>query len=298
MKRAPDFRGKEDGNTWGDWLNVNEETPIAYVDACYFAQSARRMAEMAEALEKPNEASKYGELFEKARDAWRQDYLRADGSLSVDTQSAYVLALDAGLPSSEAEEAALASKLAAKIQANSFKMATGFLGTKPLLQVLTDNGFHDLALRLYQSRDFPSWGYEVVNGATTVWERWDSFTKEHGFEGFSGKNNASMNSFSHYAFGAVNEWAYSRLAGIDTIGAGYKRIALRPGPPSERFVGAVRPLDFASAELESPRGTIKSSWRRVEGGLDVSVEVPPNTRAVLYLPVEVGDEILEGGEPF
>src|SRR5204863_2628573 len=108
-------------------------------------------------------------------------------------------------------------------------IATGFLGTRPLLPVLSANGQNDLAVRLLQSRKFPSWGFEIENGATTIWERWNSYTKD---KGFGGEQNASMNSFAHYSFGAVCEWMFSSLAGIDTDGAGYRKILIHPMLPS------------------------------------------------------------------
>ncbi len=281
-QRAPDFRGKQDGNTWGDWLNVNEETPIEYVDVCYFAYSTARMAEMADALGKAEEAAGYRALWKKIRESWAREYLSAGGTLKVSTQTAHVLALWADLAGPQS--ARLASALAERIERNDFRMATGFLGTKPLLGVLTDHGQHDLAARLYQSRRFPSWGYEVVNGATTVWERWDSFTKEHGFDGDSGKNNDAMNSFSHYSFGAVNEWAFRQLAGIDTDGAGYQRIVIRPQPPGPGSNPEQTPIHWVRARYDSPRGRIVSAWRRSGERFELEVEIPANTTALIEMP--------------
>jgi len=101
---------------------------------------------------------------------------------------------------------------------------------------------------LFQSRQFPSWGYEMINGATTVWERWDSFTKEHGFNGLNGNQNASMNSFSHYSFGAVMEWAFRDLAGIDTEGPGFRQIVIRPNPSTPRSNPDLEPIRWVKAE--------------------------------------------------
>lgn len=130
----------------------------------------------------------------------------------------YVLALDGGLLTDPAERKKAGDRLAALIRSKAGEkntgMTTGFLGTKPLLPVLTDTGHLDLAVSMIQSRKYPSWGYEVKNGATTIWERWNSYTEEHGFGGSDGKMNAAMNSFSHYAFGAVTEWMFTDLAGI------------------------------------------------------------------------------------
>ena len=124
----------------------------------------------------------------------------------------------------------LADKLRHGETADNSGMTTGFLGTRPLLPVLTSVGENDLAVKHFQSRKFPSWGYEVEQGATTIWERWNSYTKDKGFGGMP--QNAEMNSFAHYSFGAVCEWMLDQLAGIDSDGAGYQHILIRPSPPS------------------------------------------------------------------
>jgi alpha-L-rhamnosidase len=172
-------------------------------------------------------------------------------------------------------------------------MATGFLGTKPLLPALSAHGHHDLAVRLFQSRQFPSWGYEVVNGATTVWERWDSYTKEDGF----GRHNAAMNSFSHYSFGAVCEWMFSRLAGIDTDGPGFQRLLLRPGPPAPGSNPDQPPIDWVRASYDSIHGRIASEWRRERGRFELRLTIPANCSATLYQPAAGAASVSEGGQP-
>jgi alpha-L-rhamnosidase len=296
QQRAPDFRGKADGNTWGDWLNVNENTPIEMIDAAYFVHDAKLMTQMARALGRNEEVQKYYELHAKLAAQWAQDYLNPDMTLKVDTQTAYVLATrlaDIPFP----REKGIVGRLAQKIAKNDFRMATGFLGTKHLLPALTEGGLDDLAARLFQSRRFPSWGYEVVNGATTVWERWDSFTKEHGFNGAGGNQNASMNSFSHYSFGAVMEWAFRDLAGIDTDGPGYRRITFRPHPPKPGSNPEQKSLDWVKAEYRSIRGPIRSEWRQREDTFDLNVSIPANTSATVHLPAAVAEAIRESGQP-
>jgi alpha-L-rhamnosidase len=173
-------------------------------------------------------------------------------------------------------------------------MTTGFLGTRRILPALSASGKHDLAVRLFQSREFPSWGYPVVNGANTVWERWDSYTKEEGF----GRHNAAMNSFSHYAFGAVMEWAFGDLAGIRSDGPGYARILIAPGPPSIGLDSKVRPLHWVKAEYDSPRGLIKSAWRVEEDGrFTLEAVIPANTTATVRLPADSAARATEGGRP-
>ena len=264
-KADPELKGVKLGNTWGDWLNVNEETPIEFIDLCYHYQSARMMIEMARALGRDEAATKYERTMEGLRIGFRQHWIEDPLAhvyrLKIKTQTAHVLAL-ANRMFDPKSEGFVAQELAGLIEKNDFRMATGFLGTKPLLGVLTDSGQLDLACRLFQSRKFPSWGYEVEQGATSVWERWDSYTKEHGFNGATGKNNAAMNSFSHYAFGAVMEWAFRDLAGIDTDGPGFHRIVIRPNIPSSQSNPDGQPLDWVRASWH-PRGmSARGSVRR------------------------------------
>jgi alpha-L-rhamnosidase len=205
-----------------------------------------------------------------------------------------VLALWAGLiPEAAATKAA--ELLAAKIKKNDSRMATGFLGTKPLLGVLTKYGQHDLAVQLFLSRRYPSWGYEVVNGASSVWERWDSFTTEFGFNGANGKQNAGMNSFSHYSFGAVMEWAFRDLAGIDTQGAGFSHLLIRPNP-SAAGLPDVAPLTWVNASYNHPHGRIVSNWKRESGKLHLHVTIPANTTATVYVPAKDAAGVTESGK--
>ncbi len=294
---TPEGLGTSLGNPWGDWLNVNETTPVEFIDTCYHAMVCTMMAEMADALGRPLEAATYRARRAKTQRAFTKPYRRADGRLSVDTQSAYVLALSAGLLAEGAVPGAIRT-LADKIAKNDYRMATGFLGTKALLPVLSAHGQHDLAARLFQSRRFPSWGYEVVNGATSVWERWDSYTTEHGFNGANGNQNAAMNSFSHYAFGAVMEWAYRTLAGIDTDGPGFRRIVLRPRPPTAGSNPETAPVQWVRAHYDSINGRIASAWRRSDdGAFELDVTVPANTRAQVFLPEANAERATEGGRP-
>jgi alpha-L-rhamnosidase len=298
-KRAPDLRGRGDGNGWGDWLNVKEPTPIELVDAAYFKFSAQLMAEMAGALGRDGEAAAYRDLSGRIAQQFARDYLDPQGVLKVPSQTAHVLALSMGLVSPE-QSVAVARALAARITANDTRMTTGFLGTRDILPALSAHGQHDLAVGLFQSRKFPSWGYEVINGATTVWERWDSYTREHGFNGLDGNQNASMNSFSHYAFGAITAWMFRDLAGIDSEGTGYRRILIRPGVPSAasafRLRQDVAEVHWVKARYDSVRGRIASSWRKTASGLELEVTIPANTTARVEMPAAGPDSIREGGK--
>lgn len=292
----PAFRGVEAGNPWGDWLNVDAPTPIPFIDLCHHAQSARMMAEMAAALGRAEEAAAYRERLEHLTASFATQYLRPDGTLAVDTQTACVLALGLGLLPPERSAGAV-RQLVGLIERAGTRMTTGFLGTKSILPVLSAHGHHDLACRLFLSREFPSWGYEVEQGATSVWERWDSFTREHGFDGTTGRNNAAMNSFSHYAFGAVMEWAFRDLAGIDTRDPGYRTILIRPRIPSAASAPAGRPLEWVEAEYDGPRGRIACRWERTAEGVVVKVTVPANTLAEIHLPARSVAAVSEGGQP-
>ena len=179
--------------------------------------------------------------------------------------------------------------LAEQVARNNFRMTTGFLGTKELLSVLSAHGHHDLAVRLFQSREFPSWGYEVVNGATSIWERWDSYTKEDGF----GRHNAAMNSFSHYAFGAVCEWMFRTLAGIDGGDAGFSQILLRPSPPSPGSNPDNTPIHWVKAHYDSIHGRIFSAWRLEDDIFLYDVTVTSNTTASVFLPTTTIEGVTE-----
>ncbi len=293
---TPDGLGTSLGNPWGDWLNVDETTPVEFIDTCYNALDCALMAEMAEALGRPLEAANYRARRAKTQAAFTKTYTTPDGTLTVETQTAYVLALSVGLIP-EKQIAPAATTLAVRIAKNDHRMATGFLGTRSLLPALSASGHHDLAVRLFQSRKFPSWGYEVSNGANSVWERWDSFTTEHGFNGANGKQNAAMNSFSHYAFGAVMEWAYRVLAGIDTEGAGYRRIVIRPRPPTPGSNPDQAPINWVKAHYDSINGRIASAWKLDGGVFTLDVTIPANTTASVFLPNATADRATEGDQP-
>lgn len=290
-KRSPDYLGVNTGNGWGDWLSLGSKTPIEYIDTVYFAYSAGLMAEMAKAIGKDADAADYKALKAAVTKAFQAKYVKPDGTLAVDNQTAYVLALSVGLMPDKLKSKAQA-RLVALIQQNKNAMTTGFLGTKPLLPVLTRAGLNDLAVALFQSRQFPSWCYEVINGATSIWERWNSYTKDKGF------GNAAMNSFSHYAFGAVCQWMFQDLAGIDTREPGFQTLVIRPRPPSPAQLAKPSPLSggqpvihWVKATYDSIRGPVKVAWRQTPVKFSLDVTIPANTRAAVHLPGPDGRKI-------
>lgn len=296
-RTSKDYLGVAHGNEWGDWLSFGGKTPIDYIDTAYFALSTKLMAEMAQAIGKDTEAADYRELFQKIKEAFNKKYVQADGTISIDTQTAYALALQMELLPHELRAKAgeiLASKIKAQSSEDNSGITTGFLGTRPLLPVLSASGQHDLAVRLFQSRKFPSWGYEIEQGATTIWERWNSYTKD---KGFGGEQNAAMNSFAHYAFGAICEWMFSELAGIDRANTGFQQFIIRPSPPAAGSNPEREPISWVKAHYDSPHGRIASHWKKDGGTFALETTIPANTTAIVYLPAESMESIRESGQP-
>ncbi len=294
-----DFLGVNHGNDWGDWLSFGPKTPLDYVDTVYFAYSAKLMSDMAMATGKAGAAAEYGELFRHIKTAFNQKYVKPDGSLAADTQSAYAMALFMDLIPADLRLKSgkiLADKLRAGETADKSGMTTGFLGTRPLLPVLTSVGENDLAVRHFQSRKFPSWGYEVEQGATTIWERWNSYTKKDGFGGEEGRQNASMNSFDHYSFGAVCEWMLGDLAGIHSDGPGYEKIIINPHPPTPGTNPEREPIHWVKAHYDSIHGRINSNWQRTSNQFVLETQIPANTTATICLPATRPDQNRESGK--
>lgn len=279
IKRDPELKGAVDDCGFGDWLSVGKvETPIPFIDLAYHAYDAQLMAEMATATGQEADAKKYRAHAEKVRAAFVKNYLNPDGKLKIHNQTAYAMSLFFDLIPEE-QRAASAAHLRNLIEENGDKMTTGFLGTRPLLPALSASGHHDIAGTLMQQRDYPSWGYEVDNGATTIWERWNSYIKGVGV------HEPSMNSFSHYAFGAVCEWMMADLAGIDRAAPGFDRVKIAPRPTGT--------ITHASASTETRHGKLACSWKIKDGKFSAEVTVPPNTTAEVTLPIT--GEISEGG---
>jgi alpha-L-rhamnosidase len=300
INTSTNFLGVVHGNDWGDWLSFGNKTPLDYVDTVYFAYSTKLMSEMAAAIGRDEEAEDYHQLFENIKTAFNQKYVRSDGALTVKTETAYALALYMDLLPVDLREIAgkhLADQIRSGETADNSGMTTGFLGTRPLLPVLTSVGENDLAVKHFQSRKFPSWGYEIQQGATTIWERWNGYTKAYGFGGPDGKQNASMNSFAHYSFGAVGEWMLGDLAGIQSDGPGYDKIIIYPHPPSPGGDTDQKPIFWVKSHYDSIHGRIVSNWRRTAYKFQLETEIPANTTATIYLPASSADKITEGGRP-
>ena len=206
--------------------------------------------------------------------------MREDGFIEGDTQTVYLLALHMDLVPDRLREP-VAKRLVADIERHDWHLTTGFIGVGLLCPVLTDAGHADVAYRLLLNETFPSWGYSIRHGATTIWERWDGWTEQSGFQ------TPLMNSFNHYSLGSVSQWLYEYVGGIrlDPERPGYEHVVIAP---------TLGPLRQAEVAFRSVRGEIRSAWHRTDSGIALSVVVPANVTATVVLP-GVG-EPTEGGE--
>ncbi|MBC8767711.1 family 78 glycoside hydrolase catalytic domain [Arenibacter sp. BSSL-BM3] len=281
---STDYLRPGGGNNWGDWLAVNEETSHDYVGASFYGYDAKLMAKMAEALGKTEDATKYANLFENIKNAFVQKYILDNGRTIEDTQTSYALALYFDLyPNDLAEKGA--ARLAEKIEKNGFKFSTGFLGTKHVMLALSKYGYDDISYKIFQQTEYPSWGYSVENGSTSIWERWNSYTKD---DAENSDLNAKMNSFSHYAFGSVAEWMFQHAVGIDTEDAGYRNIIIKPAISKE--------MDYINGSYKSINGNISSAWNWKGREVQMKIEIPVNTKAKVYIPTVEISSIKEGNK--
>ena len=279
---------KNYGTPFGDWLSPEGPTKETLVATAYWAYDVTLMRQMARATKRTADEAKYADLFRKIQAAFAQAFVREDGFVESadkgpspfgqinnpnarakgdDTQTGYVLALEMNLMPASLRKAA-ADKLVGKIEANGWRLNTGFLGTPYLLAVLVDTGHADVAYRLLLNTEYPSWGYLVGHGATTMWERWN---------GDQMRGDPSMNSYNHYAYGAVADWIYRYGAGIDAspADAGFHTVYLHP-----TFDSRLGHLDFSYSSLY---GQIKSSWSTEGKHARWTVTLPANTSAELPL---------------
>ena len=280
------------GFHFGDWLfyrpfddndGRSAVTDKYLIAQCFFANSVQLMINTAKVLNKKEDEDRYSRLLQNVKDAFIKEYITPNGRLVSGTQTAYVLALNFDmLPESQRPSAA--ERLVNNIKSYGTHLTTGFLGTPYLCHVLTRFGYTDVAYSLLMQETFPSWLYPVKMGATTIWERWNGIRPDSSFE------PASMNSFNHYAYGAIGDWMYRVVAGLDTYPEepGYKHSRIQP------HIGGG--LSFASASLETYYGRLSSSWRTEGNNTLILLEIPVNTRSTVYLPASGADAITEDGK--
>jgi alpha-L-rhamnosidase len=272
-------------NNFGDWLNVDDDMPRDVLATCYFARSTDLFARIASILGRDADAAKYRSLLADIKKAFNDKFVAADGTIAGDTQTCYVLALWFDLLPPEKRDMA-AKKLTDHIMVKAKgHLSTGFVGVGHLCPVLTSIGATDVAYKLLTNDTYPSWGYSIKHGATTIWERWDGWTEEKGFQ------DPGMNSFNHYSLGSVGEWMADTVAGIDLDPAqpAYKHIVIHPRPGGG--------LTWARAKYDSVRGPIESSWRYSAGDFELQVTIPANTTATVYVPTSKPETVEVDGQP-
>lgn len=268
---------------FGDWVNLGDPTSPDLIDTAYRAELCRMMSEMAMVVGKSDDADRFAKAREATIAAFRARFLAADGSLKESGQTGYALAFTMGLIP-EASREASAQHYSSAIEKKNWHLATGFIGTPRLLPGLAEAGQDAVAQRLLLNDDYPSWLYQVKLGATTMWERWDGWTPEQGFQ------DVGMNSFNHYAFGAVGDYLYGRLAGISSLEPGYRKILIAPRPQLDAFRTAKDlpwpAVKHVDATYDSPSGKIRSAWKSSgPSAMTYEITIPPNTTAEVRLPV-------------
>ena len=288
LEKTSDRLIRPDTN-YGDWLSpeaVNPSwaaTPCDLIGTAYFARATELLAKTATALGRSADARRHTALHKRIVAAFNRHYVTADARLAGDSQTAYLLALAFDLLPDSKRSPAL-SHLERALARRNNHLCTGFVGTPLLCPVLTRFGRHDLAYKLLFNDGYPSWLYPVKNGATTMWERWNSWTPDKGF------GDAGMNSFNHYAYGAIGEWLYSTVTGISELSPGFKHILLRPIPHEK--------LTHARATLDTPHGVVSSQWKRSGKSFTWQITIPPNTSALAVPPTTSLDHVLVANQPW
>ena len=283
--------------SFGDWLQPfpqssgdagrmrRGDTPGDFVSTAYYARSIELTLRSAKVLNKQADVARLEALHNEVKAAFEQEYFDENGRVKfeIETQTEYLMALAFDLLSEEKKQLAAKNLLRVIVECDNH-LRTGFLGTPILPLVLDKLGETDLMYTILFQETYPSWFYSINQGATTMWERWDSYTHENGF------HKDGMNSFNHYAYGAIGQWMYERVAGIKPIKAGYKEILIAPIPGG--------PLTSAEASYHSPYGLISSAWKIENGVFKLKATVPPNTSAKIIIPANTAENLLLNGSVF
>jgi alpha-L-rhamnosidase len=292
-KKSGDSYLWKGGSAFGDWLfyhpPVNNHTePDGYtqpdfIATAFYAYSARLLSQAAAELGNKADEKTYSDLFDNIKKVFIHEYVTPAGRVGTCSQTSYVLSLMLDLLPDDLRASA-AKFLVDDIKSRRNHLSTGFLGTVYLCHILTKFGYTDVAYDLLLQESYPSWLYPVKMGATTIWERWDGQKTDSTFQ------DPGMNSFNHYAYGAIGDWMYRVCAGIETASPGYKHIIIQPSPTGK--------LKYARASFESPYGTIRSGWEQnADGKVQVRVRIPSNSVATIILPADQISKVTEGGLP-
>jgi alpha-L-rhamnosidase len=290
-------QAKEDlwntGFHFGDWLfyrpfddndGRSAVTDKYLIAQCFYAHSTQLLIDAADVLGKKDDVATYSALLKRIKAAFLHEYVTPAGRLVSGTQTAYVLALEFDMLPEELRDQAV-KRLVKNIQDYNYHLTTGFLGTPYLCHVLSDFGYVSVAYRLLMQDTYPSWLYPVKMGATTIWERWDGIKPDSTFE------TPSMNSFNHYSYGAIGDWMYRVVAGMDTYAAdpGYHHSRIDPHPGGG--------LTEAAADLQTGYGLLSSHWQLKDDTLYMDLVIPANTTSSVYIPAPDGGLISESSHP-
>ena len=266
------------------WPTTGGSVPKDVFATAFFAHSTELVAKMAEAIGRPDDARRYTELCRQIKAAFYRHFVQPDGRLEGDTQAGYALALNFDLLPEELRPKAT-QYLVEGIDRYHGHLSTGIQTTHRAMLELSRAGHDEAAWQLLTNRTFPSWLYMIDNGATTIWERWDGYVKGRGFQ------DPGMNSFNHWAFGAVGEWMWRHVAGLnpDDAHPGWKHFTLAPRPGGG--------VTWARGEYESIRGRITTQWGVTNHTFSLAVSIPPNTSATVILPAQDAATVTESGKP-
>ncbi|MFC4302264.1 family 78 glycoside hydrolase catalytic domain [Cohnella boryungensis] len=278
------------GFHFGDWLGLDAKedsyigaTPTALIGTAYYAYSTRLLRDTARILGKTEDAAKYDELQRNVVKAFREEFITATGRIAAPTQTAHVLALIFDLVDDRVRTR-VAADLNDLIVENNYHLTTGFVGTPYLCFALSNNGYHDTAVRILLQESYPGWLYSVSQGATTIWEHWDSLKPDGSFW------SDDMNSFNHYSYGAIGDWMYRKVAGLDMDSStpAFKKIHIEP-------LFGTRKLTYARTSHLSMYGRIEAGWKIEGDRFEVSLTIPANTTAEVVLRGATLDQLAKHG---
>jgi alpha-L-rhamnosidase len=272
-------------NAYGDWVPV-EKSPTNMTSTLGTAYVNKLLGKMAAIIGETDDAKKYTDIYNNIVQAFNKAFRNADGTLTANTQCVYSMVLYYGLTIDDNDRVLLAQALAKNVRDHKNTLTTGMIGTVCLIPALSLNQQAGAAYALLEQEEYPSWIYSINQGATTLWERWNSYTLTDGF------GPVGMNSFNHYSFGSVGEWLFSGVLGIryDEFEPGFRHFFLDP-----RIGGS---LTYARGHYDSVVGRIESSWtwNRESGEFLYNVTVPANTRSTVFIPADVPLHVTEGKE--
>lgn len=266
---------------FGDWLAAGLNTPKSLIGTAYFGHSVDLVSQMAAAIGQTADAAAYSALFGQIKMAFEKEFVKQDGKIGTESLSSYILPLRFNLLSAERRQSA--NRWLVESAERGTDQVPGYATINQFLPALCDAGRPDLAYRFLQKRTYPSLGFMIDQGATSIWERWNSYSKEGGF------GNAGMNSFNHVSNGTVVQWMYSDILGIEPLTPGYEKIQIRA-----RSGGG---LTWAKGHYDSVRGRVASAWNIQDGRFVQDVTIPQRSTAIFWLPAQGAEEVTDGKQP-